>query len=68
MVNKSYAYGMFCHYIITYQSTINLPYDELAEGKPDASAIHDKKVLVASSKKFFLSMTEEDILQILENP
>lgn len=50
-----------------YIIALNLPYDELAEEKPDASAIHDRKVLVASSKKFFLSMTEEEIINILEN-
>ena len=26
MRNKSYAYGMFCHYIITYQSIIPLAF------------------------------------------
>ncbi len=49
-----------------YIIALNIPFDELAEEKPDASAIHDKKVLVASSKKFFLTMTEEEIIQILE--
>ena len=50
-----------------YIIALNIPFDELAEEKPDASAIHDKKVLVASSKKYFLTMPEEEIIYILDN-
>ncbi len=50
-----------------YTVGLHLPYSEFDEKKPDPSEYINPKLLIPSSKKVFLSMSEEEIIAVLES-
>lgn len=46
---------------------LHLPYSELSKNKPEPREYINPKLLILSSKKIFLSMSEEEISAVLEN-